>query len=187
MAGANRSPQIVRFGIFEADLRSGELRKNGTKVKLQQQPLQILLALLARPGEVVTREELRQQLWPADTFVDFEHSLNAAIKRLRDSLGESAEAPVYIETLPRRGYRFLAPVQGTCGEITNDQPPPGSLKTTRSRLIPYFVVALLLAVLTIAWIYRARASGHLFALSVLGSSPPRTATALFFRLTAPGA
>jgi Tol biopolymer transport system component/DNA-binding winged helix-turn-helix (wHTH) protein len=167
----NQSP-ILRFGIFEVDARAGELRKNGTKVKLQQQPLQILLALLARPGEVVTREELRQQLWPADTFVDFEHSLNAAIKRLRDSLGESAEAPVYIETLPRRGYRFLAPVQGTCGEITNDQPPPGSLKTTRSRLIPYFVVALLLAVLSIAWIYRARASGHLFALSVLGSSPP---------------
>jgi DNA-binding winged helix-turn-helix (wHTH) protein len=104
---------IFRFGVFEADLRSGELRKRGAQIKLQYQPFQILVALLNRPGELVTREELRQQLWPADTFVDFDHSLNAAVKRLRDALGESAGAPVFIETLARRGYRFIAPVNGS--------------------------------------------------------------------------
>ena len=91
-------------------MHTGELRQRGQKVKLQEQPLQVLTALLARPGELVTREELRRKLWPVDTFVDFEHSLNAAIKRLRDALGESAETPIFIETLARRGYRFIAPV-----------------------------------------------------------------------------
>jgi TolB-like protein/DNA-binding winged helix-turn-helix (wHTH) protein len=92
------------------DPRAGELRKNGVKIKLQEQPFQILLTLLSRPGDIVTREELCKQLWAEDTFVDFDHSLNAAIKRLRDALGESAEAPVFMETLARRGYRFIAPV-----------------------------------------------------------------------------
>jgi Tol biopolymer transport system component/DNA-binding winged helix-turn-helix (wHTH) protein len=99
-----------RFGVFEVDLRSGELRRNGVKVKLQEQPLQVLAQLLERPGEVVTREDLRKHLWPADTFVDFDHSLNAAIRRLRDALGDSAENPTFVETVARRGYRFLAPV-----------------------------------------------------------------------------
>ena len=103
--------RIIRFGVFEVDLHSGELRRNGLKVKLQGQPFQILALLLERPGEVVTRDDLRSRLWPADTFVDFEHSLNAAVKRLRETLGDSAEKPIYIETLPRRGYRFLAPIQ----------------------------------------------------------------------------
>jgi DNA-binding winged helix-turn-helix (wHTH) protein len=98
----------VRFGAFEADLRSGELRKHGMKIKLQDQPFQILAMLLERPSEIVTREELRHKLWPADTFVDFDVGLNAAIKRLRDALGDSAESPRYVETLPRRGYRFVA-------------------------------------------------------------------------------
>lgn len=103
--------QVIRFGAFEVDVEAGELRKQGLKTRLQEQPLQILLLLLARPGDVVTREDLRQQLWPADTFVDFEHSLNAAVKRLRDALGDSADNPRFIETLPRRGYRFLLPVE----------------------------------------------------------------------------
>src|SRR6266481_5671138 len=106
----NSLPSITRFGTFEVNLQTGELRHAGQKVKLQEQPFQILAALLERPGEVVTREELRSKLWPEDTFVDFDHSLNAAIKRLRDALGESADAPVFIETLARRGYRFIAPV-----------------------------------------------------------------------------
>jgi TolB-like protein/DNA-binding winged helix-turn-helix (wHTH) protein len=101
----------VRFGTFEVDVRAGELRKHGTRIKLQDQPLQILAMLLERPGEVVTREELRQKLWPADTFVDFDHGLNNAINRLRDALGDAADTPRFIETLPRRGYRFLAPVE----------------------------------------------------------------------------
>ena len=90
---------VVRFGLFEADLQSGELARQGTKVRLQEQPFQILSLLLEKPGEVVTREELRGRLWPADTFVDFDHGLNAAIKRLRDALGDSAENPRFIETL----------------------------------------------------------------------------------------
>src|SRR4029434_4677982 len=89
------------------------LRRSGLKVKLQDQPLQVLTALLEHPGEVVTREELRNKLWPADTFVDFDHSLNAAIKRLRDALGESADSPTFVETVARRGYRFIAPVNKT--------------------------------------------------------------------------
>jgi Tol biopolymer transport system component/DNA-binding winged helix-turn-helix (wHTH) protein len=108
----NSSPSIIRFGTFEVNLQTGELRHAGQKVKLQEQPFQVLAALLARPGEIVTREELRSKLWPKDTFVDFDHSLNAAIKRLRDALGESADAPVFIETMARRGYRFIAPVNG---------------------------------------------------------------------------
>ncbi len=106
------SSSIIRFGTFELNLRAGELRQRGQKIKLQEQPLQVLAALLERPGEIVTREELRSKLWPADTFVDFDHSLNAAIKRLRDALGESADAPVFIETLARRGYRFIGPING---------------------------------------------------------------------------
>lgn len=101
----------VHFGAFELDLRAGELRKNGVKIKLQEQPLQVLGMLLERPGEVVTREELQSKLWSSDTFVDFEHSLNAAVKRLREALSESADNPRFIETLPRHGYRFIAPIQ----------------------------------------------------------------------------
>jgi DNA-binding winged helix-turn-helix (wHTH) protein/Tol biopolymer transport system component len=107
---ANPSSPIIRFSTFEVNFQTGELRQRGQKVKLQEQPLKILAALLERPGEMVTREELRSKLWPTDTFVDFDHSLNAAIKRLRDALGESADAPVFIETMARRGYRFIAPV-----------------------------------------------------------------------------
>src|ERR1700736_3389330 len=107
---ANSAPRIIRFSTFEINLHTGELRQRGQKVKLQEQPLQLLTALLERPGELVTREELRGKLWPADTFVDFDHGLNAAIKRLRDALGESAERPIFVETVARRGYRFIAPV-----------------------------------------------------------------------------
>ena len=101
---------LVRFGAFELDLRTGELRKSGVRIKLPDQPFQVLKTLLERPGDLVTREELRQRLWSAETFVDFEHGLNAAVRRLRDALGDSADVPRFIETLPRRGYRFIAPV-----------------------------------------------------------------------------
>lgn len=113
---ADPSARVVRFGAFEVDLQTGELKRRGVKVKLQEQPFQILVALLERNGEIVTREELHKRLWPSDTFVDFDHSLNAAIKRLRDALGETAEAPIFIETMARRGYRFVAPVRGHAGE-----------------------------------------------------------------------
>jgi cholera toxin transcriptional activator len=108
---ASPARRIVRFGLFEVDLAAGELRKNGRRVRLQEQPFQMLALLLERPGDVVTREELRRKLWPADTFVDFDHSLNTAIKKVREALGDSAGSPLYVETLARRGYRFLVPVQ----------------------------------------------------------------------------
>jgi cholera toxin transcriptional activator len=115
----NRSGRIVRFGIFELDLAAGELRKNGAKLRLQEQPLQVLALLLERAGDVVTRDELRQKLWPADTFVDFDHSLNTAVNKLREALGDSASSPRYIETLARRGYRFIGPVQNSV-EASNE-------------------------------------------------------------------
>ncbi|HEY3930406.1 MAG TPA: winged helix-turn-helix domain-containing protein [Candidatus Koribacter sp.] len=104
-------PSRAKFGLYEADFAAGELRKNGNKLRLQEQPFQVLARLLDRAGQVVTREELREQLWAADTFVDFDHSLNTAINKLRDVLGDTAANPRFIETLPRRGYRFIAPVE----------------------------------------------------------------------------
>jgi DNA-binding winged helix-turn-helix (wHTH) protein len=103
--------RVARFGVFELDLAAGELRKSGVKLRLQGQPFQVLALLLERAGQVVTREELRQKLWPSDTFVDFDHGLNTAINKVRDTLGDSATSPRYVETLARRGYRFIAPVE----------------------------------------------------------------------------
>ena len=105
------SPQLIRFGAFEVDTRSGELRRQGSRVNLQEQPFQALVLLLERPGEVVTREELSKRLWPEDTFVDFERGLNKAINKLRAALRDDAEKPCFIETLPQHGYRFIAPVE----------------------------------------------------------------------------
>jgi Tol biopolymer transport system component/DNA-binding winged helix-turn-helix (wHTH) protein len=111
-----RAPRLVRFGAFEVDLRAGELRKGGAKLKLTGQPFQVLTILLEQPGGVVTREELQKRLWP-DTFVDVEHNLNTAINKIREALGDSAESPRFVETLPRRGYRFIAPVNGASARI----------------------------------------------------------------------
>jgi eukaryotic-like serine/threonine-protein kinase len=110
MAGGTPSPSVLRFGSFELDLRAGELHKQGLRVKLQEQPFRVLTVLLRHPGEVVNREELRSQIWPAHTFVDFDNGLNTAINKLREALGDSADTPRFIETLPRRGYRFIASV-----------------------------------------------------------------------------
>ena len=104
------SQPLIRFGEFLLDCETAELRRNGNKSSLQGQPLQILVVLLENPGRLVTREELKKKLWPSDTFVDFDQSLNRAVNRLREALGDSAENPRYVETLPRRGYRFIAPV-----------------------------------------------------------------------------
>jgi DNA-binding winged helix-turn-helix (wHTH) protein len=131
---APREGPVIRFEGFEADLRSGELRKEGVKLKLTEQPFSVLAMLLARPGEVVTREEMQKQLWPADTFVDFERGLNKAINRLRDALGDSATTPRYIETLPKRGYRFIATLDRSAA--SPDGPEPSAftvpLQTTPS-------------------------------------------------------
>ncbi len=116
------TPQLVRFGVFELDLNTGELCKNGRKLKLQEQPFRLLGLLLEQPGQPVTRDRLKEVLWPSDTFVDFDHSLNAAIAKLRQALGDSAENPRFIETLARRGYRFIAPVEITRNSESNLTP-----------------------------------------------------------------
>ena len=124
MPHASHAGRVLRFGVFEVDLAAGELRKSGRRVRLQEQPFQILALLLDHPGEVITREEVRQKLWPADTFVDFDHSLNTAINKVREALGDSASNPRYVETLARRGYRFLAPVERADNPLTT---PPANL------------------------------------------------------------
>jgi Tol biopolymer transport system component/DNA-binding winged helix-turn-helix (wHTH) protein len=155
----------VRFGPFELDSQCGELRKSGVRLKLQGQPIQILEMLVAKPGELVTREEIQQRLWPADTFVDFDHSLNTAVKKLRQALGDEADAPRYIETLPKRGYRFIGEVEKEAPREENPvtagtmvvPPEPVVTLPTNGRARRYWVLAGGLAVLLIAgWlIYQA--------------------------------
>jgi DNA-binding winged helix-turn-helix (wHTH) protein len=125
MTTSTREQRTQQFGEFMVDCRAGELYRRGKKVKVQFQPMQILLALLEKPGDIVTREELRQKIWPADTFVDFEHSLNTAIKKLRQALGDRAGKSKFVETLPRRGYRFLPAV-----ESSGEKPAAKVVKTS---------------------------------------------------------
>jgi len=156
---------VIRFGTFEADLRAAELRRNGIKIRLQEQPFQVLAMLLERPGEIVTREELRSRLWPADTFVDFDHGLNAAVKRLRDALSDSAENPRFIETLARRGYRLLAPVNGAVRETIPAVP--------RARSSWRKVLAV--AVLLVAGVMAGWHAGHRSSAAVRFTERPLTA------------
>lgn len=143
MALEIRNPAFLRFGTFEVDLRVGELRKQGKRIKLQDQPFQVLAVLLQRPSDVVTREELRSQIWPQDTFVDFDNSLNTAINKLREALGDSADNPRFIETLPRRGYRFLVPVASGNGL---DPQAVNSQKRTRWKIVASVLAILIIAV-----------------------------------------
>jgi TolB-like protein/DNA-binding winged helix-turn-helix (wHTH) protein len=159
-------PRVLRFDDFELDVRAGELRKRGVKLRLQGQPLQVLAALLSRSGDLVTREELRAQIWTADTFVDFDHSLHNAIARLREVLGDSAETPRYIETLPRRGYRFIgqadgAEVQSVSPVLAQHAPPaelPVSPTHTKSR--KFLATAILTPLLIGFAVWLARVSGR---------------------------
>jgi DNA-binding winged helix-turn-helix (wHTH) protein/TolB-like protein len=135
----------MRFGEFSVDLKSGELHRNGVKVRLQELPFRVLAELASRPGEVVTRDELRARLWDASTFVDAEAGLNTAIAKLRDALGDSADTPQFIETLPKRGYRFIAKVQG-----------PGAVRRPGQFLgVAFATIALLLVAVTIVFVVRA--------------------------------
>ena len=128
--------RVVRFGVFEVDLRAGELFKHGIKIKLQQQPLRVLALLLEHPGEVVTREDLRQAIWPAGTFVEFDVGLDAAIHKLRSALGDSAESPRLVETLPRRGYRFIAKVESVAAvEAAQSERPPEEQASTAAEAV----------------------------------------------------
>jgi DNA-binding winged helix-turn-helix (wHTH) protein len=156
---------IVRFSVFELDLRSGELRKSGARVPLPGQPLEILKALLERPGDLITRDELRQRLWRDDTFVDFEDGMNAAIRRLRDALGDDATTPRFVETLPRRGDRFIAPLIGdTTAPLEAGSPiqqSSGEVVATLSsmssrRALPWLLLAIVIAgVLVKGWLDRS--------------------------------
>jgi cholera toxin transcriptional activator len=119
---SNREVRLLRFGVFEVDLDAGELRKNGARIRLQEQPFQVLTTLLQNAGQVVTRDHLREEIWPADTFVDFDHSLNTAVNKIRESLGDSASSPRFVETLARRGYRFIAPVHGAAPTMATSAP-----------------------------------------------------------------
>lgn len=133
------SPEMLnrlRFGSFELDVRSRELRNGSARVRLQEQPFEILCMMLKRAGDVVTREELRHRLWPEGTFVDFEHSLNAAVKRLRAALGDDAENPRFVETLPRRGYRFIAALDAGESRAPRVEKPP-SVHRARLAVLPF--------------------------------------------------
>ncbi len=133
MGSPQASPVLIRFGVFEADLRAGELRRDGVKVRIQEMPFRTLGLLLSRPGEVITREEFRQVLWPSDVYVDFEQGISSAIKRLRDALGDSADRPVFIQTIERRGYRWIGPALNQSLEpvLIQDQAPPPAQPESR--------------------------------------------------------
>lgn len=128
MTGSTQESRTKRFGEFLVDCRAGELYRRGKKIKIQQQPMQVLLVLLDKPGEIVTRDELQQRIWPADTFVDFEHSLNTAIKKLRQALGDRPNNSKFVETLPRRGYRFRAEVEASEERATGKTPSTSHLE-----------------------------------------------------------
>jgi DNA-binding winged helix-turn-helix (wHTH) protein len=128
-----RSSTSIRFGAYELNLQAGELRKNGVPIRCQEQPLQVLAALAERPGELVTREELRRRVWPEDTFVDFDHALNTAIKKIRTALNDDADSPRYIETVPRRGYRLIAPVEQEPASSAVPTSPTESVPAARAK------------------------------------------------------
>ncbi len=132
---ARNARRILRFGVFELDVRTSELRKHGVKVRLQGKPLQVLQALIERPGEVVTREELQRRLWSSNVFVDFDNGLNTAANRLRIALGDSAENPRYIETLARIGYRFIAPIDVVEPTAPGGEPRPQTRRPSLATLI----------------------------------------------------
>src|SRR5690349_16508956 len=158
MALKTASPLILRFGTYEVDLRAGELLKQGKRIKVQEQPFHVLTVLLQRPSEVVTREELRNQNWPAHTFVDFDNSLNTAINKLREALGDSADNPRFIETLPRRGYRFIAHVTGVDGTASGTR----AVALTRDRRIAMTAaVVLLTAGIAGGLLWRSQQARHL--------------------------
>lgn len=162
-----RSANLVTFDVFEVDLRAQELYKGGRRIKMQVQPFQVLAMMLERPGEVVTREEMQKRLWPADTFVDFDHSVNTAVKKLRQALGDDQKKPRFVETLPKRGYRFLATVKGPAGGF--QQGASSAVATAVSRAAPETVAS--------PWVGRvarlACEAGHPFA--VLATDAPTAA------------
>jgi TolB-like protein/DNA-binding winged helix-turn-helix (wHTH) protein/thioredoxin-like negative regulator of GroEL len=174
-------PQIICFGSFEVDIVSGELRRQGLKIRLQAQPFRLLVLLLERAGHVVTREDVREKLWPADTYVDFDHSLNTAVRKLREALGDAADAPRYVETIARRGYRFIAPVaprptvqvaHSADATVASVPPPPARPSSSARRPLTLAIVAVICAAALVAyWMLPRRGpttqSGRRLTLAVL--------------------
>jgi len=191
-------PPRYRFGVFEADASSGELRKQGIRIKLNSQPFQILLMLLDRPGQVLTREEISQAIWSDGTFVDYEHGLNSAVNRIREALGDSASNPRFVETLARRGYRFVAPVQRIAPEAPSharasqsadlnrsaDELPTDSLLPTPAQLpeAPHNIVRALFLLLQIMYVgFYVGSLANLREIEDL-LSPLTAAAAIFYML-----
>jgi DNA-binding winged helix-turn-helix (wHTH) protein len=180
MTHKESSGPVIRFDAFEADFRSGELRKQGLKLKIGDQPFSVLAVLLAQPGEVVTREDLQKKLWPADTFVDFDRGLNKAINRLREALGDSADSPRFIETLPKRGYRFIGTLNTSAPllQITPIQPDviarQEERKPARARAYALWAVALTICVMVTAWLLMRNRPGPVATGPLIRSSllPP---------------
>jgi len=165
-----------RFGVFELDVEAGEVRREGRRVKLQPQPFKLLVFLTDRPGRLISREEIRTELWPEGTFVDFDQSVNFAIKQIRDALGDPADRPAYVETVPRKGYRFITPVEtaaSAAGPAAPEPPVPGTtvrlqkamwaniaelrmaearMRTTRNLSIAAFLIVLAVLVLFVAFV-----------------------------------
>src|SRR5581483_4225887 len=169
---------VLRFGVFELDLEAGELRKAGARLKLQKQPLQILAVLLRHAGEVVTRDELRSEIWPADTFVDFDNSLNTSINKLRDALGDTSSSPRFIETIPRRGYRFIAPVTTNGHQESLPQIPAQPHKTNRAVWV--VAVCVVLVFVTALTRYLRQPQLHLEeGMVVLGEFTNKTGDSIF--------
>src|SRR5256884_345753 len=177
MQGSEHPSERLRFGVFEVDLRAGELRKHGLQIRLQEQPFQVLAILLEHGREVVTREELQKKLWSADTFVDFDQGLNKAINKIREALSDSAETPRFVETVARRGYRFLAEVtvvdaaaqkgrepanKAAFRTRDRDRTPSSGEQAARRRLIPSLArrisgsLLVLLLVILLAWTFHSR-------------------------------
>ena len=182
MALEAQASAILRFGVFEVDVRAGEVHKQGARIKLQERPFHVLTVLLQRPGEVVTREELRSQNWPADTFVDFDNSLNTAINKLREALGDSADNPRFIETLPRRGYRFIAPVTGVDGAAGGTAAGVSAVTPIRGRKIAVTAAVVVLASgIAGGLLWRTRQARHLTEKDtiVLGDFANSTGDAVF--------
>lgn len=179
--------RVLRFGVFEADPRSGEIRKGGVKIKIQEKPFQLLVVLLEHPGDVVTRDELRQKLWPSDTFVDFDHSLGTAIAKLRQALGDSAQNPRFVETVASRGYRFIAPVTQVGNDVASvsvSVPPlPRTPATTpklsnRVHWLAGSVIGLMLGALLAAAVLGFNIGGARQRLRRLGNPPVRSLAVL---------
>src|SRR5580693_1901892 len=148
----NNGNRTIRFGAFEADLPSGEVRKSGSRIKLQDQPFKVLQILLEHPGDLVTREELQSRIWPEDSFGDFDHAVNVAVGKLRAALGDSAENPSFIETVPRRGYRFVARLDESPADTHPQLPPingdrPGRVVSVFNRTLLAFLAVVISGIL----------------------------------------